>query len=197
MGCKTCHDNHVYSAKAETQQELQKLLHELHQLLPGPQGQQRLLEFAHKWVDELPRDYRKELSRSGALRTRAPRDPVHYVDPLTNTKYFDPMNVNYARAFVLATGNNPHYNNGSMGDVFEAWLGISILKQKPGQCLDRVTEQQHALATFIERLCYTVYSISRLWFQIEDMAPLEWASRITQLFPQPGASSLVASAQQY
>jgi hypothetical protein len=177
----------VYSAKAETQQELQELLHELHQVLPGPQGRKRLLEFVHKWVDELPHDYRKELSHSGALRSRAPRDPVHYVDPLTNTKYFDPCNVNYARAFVLATGNSPHYNNGSLGDVFEAWLGISFIKQQvSGECLDVVTKQQHALATFIERFCYIVYSISRICVQFEALAPLEWAIRIAQLLPQPG-----------
>ena len=83
--------------------------------------------------------YRKMLSYSGAVRSRIPTDPVHYVDPSTQEKYFDPTNWVYGLLLrLLAPGlEKQNWNDETRGDIMEAFLGCHhVLQQNDPRSVD-------------------------------------------------------------
>jgi hypothetical protein len=65
-----------------------------------------------------------------------------------------------------------------MGDVFEALIGLSLLKRRAGYHHDAVSAGQHRLAERLELLCYVVYSISRILLEYETLSPQVWARHV-------------------
>jgi hypothetical protein len=133
-------------------------------LLPGTKGRAYLAAFVDQWIANVPYEYRTQLTHSGALLCRSHRDPVHFADETTCMQYFDPTNRNYAKAYYLTTYGYSHlfYNENTIGDVFEALIGLSCLRRRIGYHDEAVSAGQHRLAERLELLCYIVYSISRL-----------------------------------
>ena len=101
--------------------------------------EQRFGGFVMKWMENTGRTYRKTLSYSGAVRSRIPTDPVHYVDPITQEKYFDPTNWVYGLILrLLAPGlEKEDWNDETRGDIMEALMGLHhVLRQSDPRSVD-------------------------------------------------------------
>ena len=124
-------------------------------------GRANLAACVDQWIANVPYEYRKQLIHFGALLCRSHRDPVHFTDETTGMQYFDPTNRNYARAYFLTTHCYAcsFYNDNTIGDVFEALIGLSFLKRRAGYHVDSNSAGQHRLAERLELSCYVVYSI--------------------------------------
>ena len=135
------------------------------------------------WIErlmEMPAEDRKDLSRDGAVRTReGTSDPVHWTDPVTKVRYFDPTNRIYARALRYAClyardtalVSTDNWCEEKLGDIVECALAMAWRDPSP-ENLD--------FRSFWERIVYAVMRLDgclptpgawndhRLWASFAD-----------------------------
>ena len=91
-----------------------------------------IFRFISCWMQTLPYQYRKEVSRFGAIRSTHRKHPVHGVCDHIGP-YFDPTNHWYAMALaaVCPQIQTLGFNECTLGDICEALLAVGMKSLLP------------------------------------------------------------------
>ena len=152
-------------------------------------GGMAISNFMIHWMESEPRNYRKEMSYSGAVRFRPGMDGLicgkgDWTDPMSGQRYFDPGNDVYSRAFHLAFPDISaweKWNAETQGDILEGLLALKFLdsyraiRNEPGYPHFPSKCPAPRIAAWIEELVTLVWSVGVIYPSTDP--PAEWAKR--------------------
>ena len=124
----------------------------------------RLADLVEAWVSRVPKEMRKTVSHSGAIRSRR-QAPTHYVCPDTGERYFDPCNYIYALAFNMLFPQLVemyNWNQETKGDIFESLLGLAYCKRFSRYAADKAWMlQSEELSRWLDAVIFDVWEFSQ------------------------------------
>ena len=107
------------------------------------------------WWLQISKSLRKYWSYFGALPSYD-NSPVDYTCPEIGSRYFDPGNYIYGVTMRLMVLRSCHWNDVTMGDMFESWMGgCWLLTQYP--------EKAHCASRKCHHCIEQLSQLSRYW----------------------------------
>jgi hypothetical protein len=176
--CARCSSNHwaahtpVPTLARETIDDLRQHMMAVASMINRPRAE----SFMKAWMYMLGKSYRKDMSHHGVLKWREYYTDINnakglWTNPATGERFHDPGNYIYARAFHLAfpgLGASAGWSQETMGDIFEALLGLVIADDMCGQ-EGRLghpryskTAPQRLLAGWVDEFAHAVWVVSSL-----------------------------------
>ena len=136
----------------------------------------RLTEFVGTWVEHNMHN-RQDLRDHGAIDCITEADPKQYLYDQRWT--FDPMNVNYAKAFHLTWPEHAHdMNRNSLGNILESVLGTRNRADRIGWRDVSHRELIVSVCTDISACVHAVYQLTAYTDTVSDN-PAAWVRYVT------------------